>query len=72
MAEGLESRIEDVAAKPASVSVDGQSVSEQSINDLIAADKYLAAKAAAGKSHMGLRITKLKMPGARGKEPDQC
>lgn len=65
----LSERIEEVAAGPSSVSGDGHSVSQQSVGDLIAADKHLAAKSAAARAHMGLRFTKLVPPGARGSEP---
>lgn len=65
----LTETIEDVAAGPASVTGDGHAVVTQKIPDLIAADQYLAGKEAADKPHLGLRIVKLKQPGARGREP---
>ena len=72
MADDLESRIEDVAAGPQEVTGDGHTVKMPKLPELIEADKYLASKTATGRPHMGLRITKLKMPGARGREPDPC
>jgi hypothetical protein len=42
----LSEQIEDAAANPQTVSGDAGSVTERSIADLIAADKYLAEKAA--------------------------
>jgi hypothetical protein len=69
VADDLEARIEEVAAKPASVTVDGQTVVMPKLPELIAADQYLASKAAAEAAHRGLRITKLIPPGARGREP---
>lgn len=57
--------IESAALAPKKVAVDGQSVEEHSIRDLIEADRYLAAKRAAANSrpHFGLRFTKLIPPG---------
>jgi hypothetical protein len=43
----LSDQIEQAANDPAAASVDGQSVTATPIPDLIAADKYLAAKEAA-------------------------
>ena len=40
--------IEQAAADPASATTDGQSATSHSLPDLIEADKYLSAKAAAG------------------------
>lgn len=65
----LSERIEDVAEGPASVSSDGATVAAHSLADLIEADKYLATKEAAAQVHRGMRFTKLRMPGARGREP---
>lgn len=70
MADDLEDRIEEAAAGPAEAESDGQKVKQQPLKDLIEADKYLAKKAATSKPHMGLRITKLRMPGARGGETE--
>jgi len=49
----LSSSIEDLAQNPQSVSVDGQQVSEQSLSDVMAADRYLAKKAAQTASAAG-------------------
>jgi hypothetical protein len=43
----LKTVIEESASGPAQASVDGQSVTQHNIKDLIEADKYLAQKAAA-------------------------
>lgn len=43
----LSDQIEENAAAPRQISVDGQSVSEHSLPDQIAADRYLQEKAAA-------------------------
>ncbi len=60
----LSDQIEQAAADPASVSVDGQSVSARPIPEQIAADQYLAGKAAARKRRRGLSFTQLTTPGA--------
>lgn len=49
---------------PAEVSVDGLTTRARSVADLIAAQKYLAGKAAARAPFFGLRVVKLKPPGA--------
>lgn len=60
-----EEAVEAASLAPKKVAVDGQSVEEHSIKDLIEADRYLSAKrsTAAGGSHRGLRFTKLIPPG---------
>ena len=67
----LSDKIEEVANGPASASGPAGSMSAQSIQGLIEADKYLAAKraaAASGGSLLGraLRRTKVVMPSALG------
>jgi hypothetical protein len=52
------------ARGPKRVQVGNQSVEQQSIDDQIKADQYLAAKKAAAKPHLGLRFTKIIPPGA--------
>jgi hypothetical protein len=51
------------AQGPASASVDGQSVSQHSLQDQIDADKYLASKEASKRPRRGLRFTKIIPPG---------
>lgn len=46
MAEDLEQVIEDAAAKPESLSVDGTAIKRPSLSELIKADKHLAARKA--------------------------
>ena len=58
-------KIEETAKGPARVSVDGTSVDAQSIDDQITAEKYLAAKSATSKNHMGLSFRQL-TPGGCG------
>jgi hypothetical protein len=59
----IEEAIEKAALGPATVTIDGQTVTAKDIAQLIEADRYLAAKTAATKSHFGLRFTKLVPPG---------
>jgi len=63
MAE-LEDTIESVAGKPKSASVDGVSVQQQSIGELIEADRYLNAKR--GRTSPAAQIVRLRIvpPGA--------
>jgi hypothetical protein len=60
----VEEAIDRNAKGPASVTVGGQTVTQKSIDELIKADQYLAAKNAASQPHFGLRFTKLIPPGA--------
>ena len=62
--ETVEEAIEQNALGPKRVQVGNQSVEQQSVDDQIKADQYLAAKQAATKSHLGLRFTKIIPPGA--------
>lgn len=57
------------AASPVSSSGDGQTATGRSIADLIAADRYLAAKAAARRKRRGLIFNKLLPPGPGGEFP---
>lgn len=59
----LSQTIADEAAAPLSSSSDGQASTGRPIADLIAADRYLAAKAAAGQRRRGLSFSKLIPPG---------
>jgi hypothetical protein len=60
----LEAAIETAAENPQSANVDGVSVTQRSISELIEADKYLEAKKAARRKNRGLRYTKIVPPGA--------
>lgn len=67
MAESeLEAAIETAAEKPVSASVDGVTITQRPIADLIAADRYLSAKRAARKRSRGIRLTQIVPPGANG------
>lgn len=50
-------------AGPQSMTADGMTAVQRPIGDLIAADKYLAAKCASSNRSRGLRLTKLVPPG---------
>ena len=63
-ADTIAERIAANAAKPAKVTGDAGSVELPRISDLIAAEKYLRAKAAANSPRGGLRFVKLQPPGA--------
>ena len=62
----LSDEIEEAAQGPKSHTVDGESATARDIKDLIEADKYLAAKAAASKKGGGLRFSKFVPGGAAG------
>lgn len=62
--ETIEDAIEQVAlGMVASGSESGRQFTNISIDDLIKADQYKAAKTAAAKAHFGLRFTKCVPPG---------
>lgn len=62
----LSDQIETNAKGPASVSVDGQSVSQHSLKDQIEADRYLASKKAQKAKGLGIKFHKIVPPGAGG------
>ena len=64
MAEELEDAIKDNAAGPAKASGDSGSMEQHRLPDQIAADKYLASKAAMRKRNFGMRRAKIVPPGA--------
>ncbi|MFA4987513.1 MAG: hypothetical protein WC712_13100 [Candidatus Brocadiia bacterium] len=64
MPDDEKDRIEERAAEPASVEIDGQKVTQHSLKDQIEADKYLAAKEAAKSRKLGVRLVKIIPPGA--------
>jgi hypothetical protein len=59
MSDAIETAIEDTATGPKRVRTDAGEVEAQSIQDQIAADKYLTGKAAASTSRRGLRFNQL-------------
>lgn len=64
MADDLGDQIEDAAAEPRSVSVDGVTVNQQSVTDQIAADKYLLNRRWHNDPRRALRFVKFRPPGA--------
>jgi len=65
-AETIEEIILDEAAKPASASSGGVSVTNRSLHDLIELQKYLDAKALASDPTLGFRRAKIVAPSATG------
>ena len=62
MSDEIEAAIESTAVGPKRVRTDAGEVEAQDIDQQIAADKYLAAKAAASTANRGLRFNKI-IPG---------
>lgn len=60
----LSEQIESNAAQPKKVTIQGNSAEQHSLQDQIEADKYLASKAAAKSTNLGLMRTKMSYPGA--------
>ena len=60
----IDEAIDKAARSPKRVQVGNQSVEQQSVDEQIKADQYLAAKQAATKKSMGLRFAKILPPGA--------
>lgn len=60
----LEEVIQKNASGPKSAEVDGQSVEQHPLSDVIKADMYLASKKAAKSRSSGLRFTKMSHSGA--------
>ncbi len=59
MAEDLDNTIRDNASGPKRASGDSGSVEQHSVNDQIAADKYLASKQAARGKGLGVKLAKI-------------
>ncbi len=66
MTDTLDNSIQQNASGPAKASSDGTSMEQHPLPDQIAADKYLAAKAAMRKRNFGLRRVRIIPPGATG------
>ena len=64
MATDLSATIATEAADPQSSASDGMSATGRNINDLIAADTYLAGVVARNKRRRGIALTKMIPPGA--------
>jgi hypothetical protein len=70
MASDLGPQIDSTAGGPAEAEADGQRVKAQPLKDLIEADRYRKASAAAALPRRGISFTKLQMPGALGQSGD--
>lgn len=64
MSESIREEIESAAAQPQRVRTDAGEVETRDLEQLIEADKYLAAARAAASKTRGLRFTKLNAPGS--------
>jgi hypothetical protein len=64
MTEDLTDTIKQSAEGPASASVDGTSVSQHSLAELVVADKHVGAKAAGKNPAKALVLMKIVSPGA--------
>jgi len=67
----LDQQIEDAASKPQQVTVDGTTAIQRPIEELIAADRYLSAKAAARSKGRGFNIARLVPGGTVSGDPPQ-
>jgi len=59
MADELDQTIQDVAANPKRVTVDGNTAEQRSVREVIEADRYLASKQASRSTGLGLKLVKL-------------
>jgi len=57
--------LRQAAQQPRFVSVDGRQVTQHGLRDQIEADRYEAAKAAARRRTLGVRLQKVVPPGAQ-------
>jgi hypothetical protein len=64
MPDDLDTTIRDNAQGPAKAAGDSGSIEQHKLTDQIAADKYLASKAAAKSKRRGLTLNKFVPPGA--------
>ena len=63
MAESLDEAIRENAEGPKRAAGDSGSVEQHSLQDQIAADRFLASKKAAASKGLGVRMTKIVPPG---------
>lgn len=66
MADTIDERIDELAQKPQSVTIDGASAAMHNLKDLAAVADRKAAKTAAGKVGMGLIVGRTSPPNATG------
>lgn len=62
----IQDAIADAATSPQSTTVDGQTMNERSVSDLIEADQYLKQVANAKKKNIGIRFIRMTPPGPMG------
>lgn len=67
MSDEISDQIAENALQPQSVTIDGQTVSEHSLPDQIAAAKFLASQTDAQATGLGIRFSKIIPPGALGR-----
>ena len=60
----LSDRIEQLALRPKRMTVDGVSIEQPSIQEVVEAQKALDAQTASSRNHQGLRFQKIIPPGA--------
>ncbi len=63
MSDELENHIRENAAAPARITGDQGSVEQHTLQDQIAADRYLASKAASRQRGLAVKILKIVPPG---------
>ncbi len=63
MADEIRAAILDSAQAPAAMTVDGVTIQERSISEMIEADRHLRGAEAAGQGHFGIRISQIVPPG---------
>ena len=66
MSEALDNTIRENAAGPRKASGDAGSVEQHSLQEQIAADKYLESKKASRSKGLGVKLVKLSPPAAAG------
>jgi hypothetical protein len=66
MAASLDESIESNAQGPSEAEQDGRRVKQHALPDQIAADRYLAGKAASRSKGLGIKRTRTAPPGALG------
>lgn len=65
MAADFNDIIETAAQNPQSTSVDGQSTTERSIDELIKASNFIAAKKAKRRNGFGIKMISVRFPGSQ-------
>jgi hypothetical protein len=71
VADAIEDAIEAAVDEPQQVSVEGESITNRSIPDLIALAKYRGAQNAVNSSNP-ISCRRQKFPGASGLQPPRC